>query len=127
MRAAGLAPFIVTRTSLAQQYWTFPQLLAHATISGAAIRPGDLFASGAVSGPGPGTEGSLMELSWAGERPLRLPDGSSRTYLKDGDTVTLRGWAGGDDLPLLSLGEVTATVAPARSLEVEDAELSLRR
>ncbi len=74
-----------------------------------------------------GTQGSLMELSWAGERPLRLPDGSSRTYLKDGDTVTLRGWAGGDDRPLLSLGEVTATVAPARSLEVEDAELSLRR
>ena len=68
-----------------------------------------------------------MELSWAGERPLALPDGSSRTFLKDGDTVTLPGWAGGDDLPLLSLGEVTATVAPARSLEVEDAELPLRR
>ena len=127
MRAAGLPPFTVTRTSFAQQYWTFPQLLAHATINGAAIRPGDLFASGAVSGPDPGTEGSLMELSWAGERPLRLPDGSSRTYLKDGDTVTMKGWAGGDDVPLLSLGEVTATVAPARSLEVEDAELSLRR
>jgi fumarylacetoacetase len=127
MRAAGQLPFTVTRTSFAQQYWTFPQLLAHATINGAAIHPGDLFASGAVSGPDPGTEGSLMELSWAGERPLRLPDGSSRTYLKDGDTVTLRGWAGGDDLPLLCLGEVTATVAPAGSLEVEDAELSLRR
>ncbi|MEA2704664.1 MAG: hypothetical protein QOD63_2609, partial [Actinomycetota bacterium] len=54
---------------------------------------------------------------------------SIRTYLKDGDRVSLRGWAGGDDLPLLALGEVTATVAPAHSLdvEVEDAELSLRR
>ena len=131
MRAAGMPPFAVTRTSFARQYWTFPQLLAHATVNGAAVRPGDLFASGAVSGPDPGTEGSLMELSGAGERPLRLPDGSIRTYLKDGDTVTLRGWAGGDELALLALGEVTATVVPARSLEVEgeveDAELSLRR
>ncbi len=129
MRAAGLPPCTVTRPDFAGQYWTFPQLLAHATVNGAAVRPGDLFASGAVSGAEPGTEGSLMELSWAGERPLRLPDGTIRTYLKDGDTVTLRGWAGGDDLPLLSLGEVTATVEPAHSLEpeVEDAELSLRR
>ncbi|MEA2704470.1 MAG: fumarylacetoacetase, partial [Actinomycetota bacterium] len=117
MRAAGLPPCTVTRPELSGQYWTFPQLLAHATVNGAAVRPGDLFASGAVSGPDPGTEGSLMELSWAGERPLRLPDGSIRTYLKDGDTVTLRGWAGGDDLPLLALGEVTATVEPAHSLD----------
>jgi fumarylacetoacetase len=59
-----------------------------------------------------------MELTWAGTRPLSLPDGSTRTYLEAGDTVILRGWAGGGDRPLLSLGEVRGTILPARRLEV---------
>ncbi|MGH9225625.1 MAG: fumarylacetoacetate hydrolase family protein [Acidimicrobiales bacterium] len=99
-------------------YWSIPQLLAHATLNGAATRPGDLFGCGTTSGPDPWTEGSLIELTWDGEHPLRLPDGTSRAYLQDGDTVTLRGWAGGDGRPLVSLGDVTGTVLPARTLEV---------
>jgi fumarylacetoacetase len=120
MRAAGVAPVTVTSTALAGLYWTIPQLLAHATVNGAPLRTGDLFASGTLSGDDPGTQGSLMELTWRGTRPLTLPDGSTRTYLEDGDTVVLRGCAGGSDdgRPLLSLGEVRGTVLPARRLEV---------
>ncbi len=118
MRERGMGPVTISRTCFAGMYWTAPQLLAHATLNGAATRTGDLVASGTVSGDQPGSEGCLLERAWAGERPLRLPDGTSRAYLEDGDTVSVRGWAGGDGRPLLALGEVTGTVLPARPLEV---------
>jgi len=118
MRSDGLAPVPLSTAAFAAMYWTGPQLLAHATVNGARIRPGDLVASGTVSGPSPGSEACLLELTGAGERRLRLPDGSTRAYLEDGDTVAVRGWAGGDGRPLVSLGEVTATVVPARPMEV---------
>ena len=118
MRRQAMAPVTVVRTSFAGLYWTLPQLLAHATLNGAAIRPGDLLGSGTVSGSAPGSEACLLELTWGGTRPLALPDGTSRGYLEDGDTVTVRGWAGGDGRPLISLGEVTGTVLPARPMEV---------
>jgi fumarylacetoacetase len=113
MRAAGQAPVVVSTTRFADMYWTAAQQLAHATANGASTRPGDLFASGTVSGPDPGTLGSLIELSWRGERPLTLPDGTTRAFLLDGDRVVLRGWAGGDGRPLVSLGEVEGTVVGA--------------
>ncbi len=118
MRRRGMGAITVSRSSFAGMYWTPAQLLAHATLNGAAVRPGDLVGSGTVSGPAPGTEGCLLELTWAGERPVTLPDGTSRAYLHDGDKVTVRGWAGGDGRPLVALGEVTGTVLPARPLEV---------
>jgi len=118
MRVNDIPPATVTHNRFADQYWTFPQMLAHATVNGAVVRPGDLFASGTVSGPDPGTEGCLMELAGNGERPVVLPDGTTRTFLEDGDTVTITGWAGGDDRPLLCLGEVTGSVRAARRLEV---------
>ena len=86
------------------------QQLAHITVNGASTRPGDLFASGTVSGPEPGTEGSLLEATWGGERPIELPDGTTRAFLLDGDRVVLRGWAGGDTRPRIGLGEVACTV-----------------
>jgi fumarylacetoacetase len=116
MRAAGRTPMVVSRSGFADMYWTAAQQLAHATVNGAATRPGDLFASGTISGPTPGSEGSLLELTWRGERPLELPDGTERTFLRDGDRVILRGWAGGDDRPVISLGEVSGTITPARRL-----------
>jgi fumarylacetoacetase len=97
---------IVSRTNARGLYWTFPQQLAHATVNGAPSRPGDLYASGTISGSEPATAGSLIELTWAGRDPLRLADGSTRTFLEDGDTVVLRGQAGE-----LSLGEVAGTIA----------------
>jgi fumarylacetoacetase len=114
MRTSHMDPAVVSRTSFADMYWTPAQQLAHATVNGAATRTGDLFASGTVSGPTPGSEGSLIELTWRGERPITLPDGSHRTFLLDGDRVTLRGWAGGEGgRPKVSLGEVTGTILPA--------------
>jgi fumarylacetoacetase len=96
---------VVSRTNARGLYWTFPQQLAHATVNGAPSRPGDLYASGTISGAGPGTAGSLIELTWGGRDPLELTDGSTRTFLEDGDTVVLRARAGD-----LTLGEVAGTV-----------------
>ena len=100
---------VVSRTNARGLYWTMPQQLAHATVNGASIRTGDLFASGTISGPERGSEGSLIELTWNGEHPIRLGDGSTRTFLEDGDEVVLRGRAGE-----VELGEVRGTIVGAR-------------
>jgi fumarylacetoacetase len=100
---------IVSHTNARGLYWTFPQQLAHATVNGASSRPGDLYASGTISGVAPGAMGSLIELTWGGRDPLTLADGSERTFLEDGDTVVLRGWAGEGEI---SLGEVSGTIVP---------------
>ena len=84
-------------------------MLAHLTVNGASLRPGDLFASGTVSGPEREQRGSLLELSWGGREPF----GDGRTFLEDGDTVTLRATAPGANGGRLALGEVTGTVLPA--------------
>jgi fumarylacetoacetase len=98
----------VGRANACDLWWTFAQQLAHLTANGAGLRAGDLFASGTISGPGPGQEGSLIEAARNGESPITLDDGSTRCWLDDGDTVTLTGgWAGGQ------LAEVTGTVVPA--------------
>jgi fumarylacetoacetase len=113
MRAAGTTPVCISRVGFADMYWTPAQQLAHMTVNGAATSPGDLFASGTVSGPDPGTEGSLIELTWRGERPIELPDGTTRSFLEDGDRVELRGWAGSDRATRIGLGSVTGTIEPA--------------
>ena len=101
---------VVSRTNARGLYWTFPQQLAHATVNGAPARPGDLFASGTISGADPGTMGSLIELTWGGRNPLELADGSERTFLEDGDTVVLRGWCGDH---AVAFGEVSGMILPA--------------
>jgi fumarylacetoacetase len=115
MRADGIDDVVVSRTTFADMYWTPAQQLAHATVNGASTEPGDLFASGTVSGATPGSEGSFIELTHRGEHLLELPDGTSRSFLEDGDRVTLRGWAGGGARPVVSLGEVVGTVTPSRA------------
>ncbi len=105
---------VVSRPPYRSMYWSPAQMLAHMTVNGASLRTGDLFASGTVSGQGADTFGSLLELSWNGERPITLADGSNRTFLEDGDTVTLRGTAPGPGGTAVTLGEVTGTVAAAR-------------
>ncbi len=116
MRHAGTPPLRISTTEFADIYWTPAQQLAHMTSNGAHVRPGDLFASGTVSGPATGSEGSLIELARAGERPIELPDGSTRAYLADGDRITLTGWAGRDPTTRIGLGSVTGTIAPAPPL-----------
>ena len=100
----------IAATNFRQMYWTFAQQLAHLTVNGAPAGAGDLFASGTASGPTPGERGSLIELTWRGAEPLTLADGSTRTFLEDDDTVTLRGWCGGDDQPRIGFGEATGTI-----------------
>ncbi len=100
----------ITATNFRQMYWTFAQQLAHLTVNGAPTSAGDLFGSGTASGPTPGERGSLIELTWRGAEPLTLADGSTRTFLEDGDTVTLRGWCGGGDQPRIGFGEATGTI-----------------
>lgn len=103
----------VTRTGFADMYWTMAQQLAHATVNGATARAGDLFASGTVSGPEPGTLGSLLEITKNGAEPITLDDGSQRAYLGDGDTVIIRGWCDSANGPRIGFGECTGTVLPA--------------
>jgi fumarylacetoacetase len=107
---------LVSRPPYRTMYWSPAQMLAHLTVNGASLRTGDLFASGTVSGPTPNTFGSLLELTWNGERPLRLDDDTERAFLEDGDIVTLRGTAPGPDGTIVTLGEVSGTVVPAARL-----------
>ncbi len=92
MREQGVPPEAISQTTFRNMYWNVAQQLAHATVNGAIARPGDLFASGTISGAAQGTQGSLIELTWNGERPLELPNGEKRAFLEDGDEITLRGW-----------------------------------
>ena len=104
---------LVSSPTYAGMYWSPAQMLAHLTVNGASLRDGDLFASGTISGPEKGSRGSLMELTWNGQEPLTLDDGSTRAFLQDGDTVTVTGWAPGPDGARIGLGEVVGTIAPA--------------
>jgi fumarylacetoacetase len=106
---------LVSRPPFASTYWTAAQQLAHLTVNGAALRTGDLFASGTVSGPEDGQRGSLVELSRAGERPLVLPGGRTRSFLEDGDEVRITATAPGTGGGRISLGEVTGRVEAARA------------
>ena len=99
---------VVSRTNARGLYWSMPQQLAHATVNGARIRTGDLMASGTISGPDRGTEGSLIELTRNGAEPLELRDGGKRTFLEDGDEVVLRGRTG-----RVELGEVRGRIEAA--------------
>ena len=99
----------VSRPPYASMYWSPAQMLAHMTVNGASLRPGDLFASGTVSGPEREQRGSLLELSWGGREPF----GDGKTFLEDGDTVALRATAPGANGGRIALGEVTGTVTPA--------------
>jgi fumarylacetoacetase len=104
---------VVARPPFAGMYWTPGQQLAHMTVNGASLRTGDLYASGTVSGPERGQRGSFLELSWGGTEPVMLSDGSSRSFLEDGDTVTLRATAPGADGTRIGFGKVTGTIRPA--------------
>ncbi|MDS1270974.1 fumarylacetoacetase [Lipingzhangella sp. LS1_29] len=103
---------VLSRPPYSRMYWTGDQMLAHLTSNGSPLRTGDLFASGTVSGMDRAERGSLLELSWAGTDPVTLADGSERTFLADGDTVTIGASAPGAGGSQVSLGAVTGTVRP---------------
>jgi fumarylacetoacetase len=103
---------LISSPPYATMYWTPAQMLAHMTVNGASIRTGDLFASGTVSGTRPDQYGSLIEISWNGRDPLPLPDGTTRTFLADGDEVTITASAPAPDGARIGFGEVTGRIRP---------------
>jgi len=92
MRERGMDPMLLSRGSFADMYWTVAQMVAHHTSNGCNLRPGDMIASGTVSGPTKESRGSMLELAWRGTEPVSLPTGESRRFLSDGDEVILRGF-----------------------------------
>jgi fumarylacetoacetase len=116
MRDLGLPPHPISRTNYAGMYWNFAQQLAHATSNGAVARAGDLFASGTISGPAPGSEGSFIELTWRGQRPLALPGGETRAFLEDGDEITIAGWCERPGARRIGFGRARGRIVPARAL-----------
>ncbi|HET8641532.1 MAG TPA: fumarylacetoacetase [Pseudonocardiaceae bacterium] len=101
---------VVTRPPFATMSWSCAQQLAHLTVNGATVRPGDLFASGTVSGPSRDQVGSFLELSWGGREPITLDSGDSRTFLEDGDEVVITATAPGPSGSVVGFGEVAGRV-----------------
>ena len=104
---------VIARPPFASMYWTPAQMLAHLTVNGASTRTGDFYASGTVSGPDREQRGCLLELSWGGAEPLVLPDGSVRSFLEDGDELTITATAPAADGTTIGFGEVTGRILPA--------------
>ncbi len=114
MRERHLDAVTFSRTNAKYLYWNAAQQLAHATVNGAVARPGDLFASGTISGATSDSLGSLIELTWRGAKPLVLPDGEKRTFLEDGDEVRLHGRCTAPNARAIGFGEARGTIAAAR-------------
>ena len=105
-------PTTVCRSNFKYMYWNVNQQLAHHTVNGCNIQVGDMYASGTISGPSPGSYGSMLELSWNGQKPLTMPDGSERKFIEDGDTVIIRGLAEKDGVRI-GFGECKGKILPA--------------
>lgn len=103
------APHVITRTNFQNLYWSISQQLAHHTVNGCNMQPGDLLASGTISGPTEESRGCMLELTWRGANPLSLPNGETRKWLEDGDTLTITGWCQGEGYRI-GFGEVSGKV-----------------
>jgi fumarylacetoacetase len=118
-RAASMGPVRLTETSFRHQYWTPAQMLAHHTVGGCNLQPGDLLGSGTISGPTAGEAGAMMELTQAGRSPLQIPGPAGTTetrgFLADGDTVIFRGHCQAPGFARIGFGECRGTVLPARA------------
>lgn len=108
-------PHRIVDSNYRNLYWSMNQQLAHQTVTGCNVRSGDLYASGTISGKTEDSYGSMLELSWKGEKPLSFPNGEERTFLKDGDTVTMKGYGQADGYRI-GFGEVTGKILPPKDL-----------
>jgi fumarylacetoacetase len=113
MRASGLSPQRVSRGKMTDLYWTVPQMFTHHTSNGCNLRPGDLFASGTISGPTKDSRGCLLELTGGGAEPLTLPTGETRRFLEDGDEVLMRGYCEHEGFARIGFGECRGAILPA--------------
>ncbi|WP_157206330.1 fumarylacetoacetase [Mariniflexile maritimum] len=111
IRPSGAKETIVSKTNFKYMYWNMAQQLAHHTINGCPINSGDLMGSGAISGPTSDSYGSMLELTWKGEKPLKMKDGSERTFINDNDTVIMRGHCEKDGTRI-GFGEVSTKLLP---------------
>jgi len=103
---------LICESNFKYLYWTMSQQLAHHTVNGCKINAGDLMGSGTISGTAPNSFGSLLELTWAGANPLTLADGSTRTFIEDYDTITMKGYCQNDDIRI-GFGEVSSMLLPS--------------
>lgn len=103
----------VCQSNFKYMYWNMAQQLAHHTVNGCNINTGDVCASGTISGPEPGSFGSMLEIAWKGTKPVEMPDGSSRKFIHDGDTVRMKGYCEKDGVRI-GFGEATAKVLPVK-------------
>jgi fumarylacetoacetase len=105
-------PTTICRSNFKYMYWNMCQQITHHTVNGCNVQVGDMYASGTISGPSPGSFGSLLELSWNGQKPLTMPDGSQRTFLEDGDSIIIKGHAEKDGVRI-GFGECAGKIIPA--------------
>jgi fumarylacetoacetase len=115
MRQAGLDDASICRTSYRHAYWTIAQMVTHHTVNGCNLQPGDLLGSGTLSGPTLDQAGALIELTTGGKNPLPLPNGETRVFLEDGDSVVLRGWCEKPGAARIGFGACWGTVLPAKA------------
>ena len=104
---------VISKSNFKNMYWTVAQQIAHHTVNGCNLNVGDVMGSGTISGKTPDSFGSLLELTWGGKNPITLPDGSTRTFLEDGDTIVIKGFAEKDGIQV-DFGEVKTMVLPAK-------------
>lgn len=113
MRDQGIEPMRISRGTLADLYWTPAQMLAHHTSTGCNMRAGDLMGSGTISGPADESRGCLLERTWRGTNPIKLPTGEERKFLADGDTLIMRGWCEKEGFRRIGIGECRGEILPA--------------
>ena len=115
MREQGMEPTQVSHGNYADMYWTMSQMLAHHTSTGCPMNPGDIFASGTVSGETESSRGCLLERTWRGQNPITLGDGTERKFLQDGDEVLISGWCERDGARRIGFGTCSGVVMPAHA------------
>jgi len=115
MRRAGEMPWRLSHSNFRHAYWNIAQMLAHHSVNGCNLRPGDLLGTGTQSGPEPEEAGSLLELSRGGQRALILPNGETRRFLEDGDAVVMRGWCERAGAARVGFGDLVGRVLSARA------------
>ncbi len=115
MRQAGQTAHRLSESNFSDSYWTVAQMVAHHTVNGCNLRPGDFFGSGTQSGADDAQSGSLLELSQGGKQSVPLPNGESRTFLEDGDAIIMRGYCQKQGYARIGFGEVSSLILPAKA------------
>ena len=112
LQPEGKKETVVARSNFKYMYWNMSQQLAHHTVNGCPVNAGDMMGSGTLSGKTPDSFGSMLELSWRGEKPVKLEEGGDRKFIEDNDTVIIRGHSKKKDYPRIGFGEVSTKLLP---------------